>query len=179
MTTAAQLRKGALDLPETEQIILSGMPAFAVAGATFAWLSTDKKAANLRMAPDAVDRVLSEHPTAAAITRSQEVIGVRLPLADVNGMVLNNMVAQAWRHRAPTRLRAAFDAAMSGEEVTDLPAIGRPATRALGAAGISSLGQVATRTEAELSALHGVGPRAVRILGEALAERGLTFAPDE
>jgi hypothetical protein len=33
-------------------------------------------------------------------------------------------------------------------------------------------------SRAELLALHGVGPKAVRILDAALAERGLSFAPD-
>jgi len=60
--------------------------------------------------------------------------------------------------------------------VTDeLPRIGAPATRALAAAGVTRLSEVAGWSEAELLALHGVGPRAVRILGEALAERGLAF----
>jgi hypothetical protein len=36
-------------------------------------------------------------------------------------------------------------------------------------AGITTLAQVAAVTDAELLAMHGVGPRAVRILREALA----------
>ncbi|WP_286929465.1 MULTISPECIES: hypothetical protein [Aeromicrobium] len=57
-----------------------------------------------------------------------------------------------------------------------LPAsIGRPATNALAAQGITSLEQVAGLSESELLALHGVGPKAVRLLGEALAARGLEF----
>ncbi|MEU5841951.1 hypothetical protein [Rhodococcus sp. NPDC047139] len=59
----------------------------------------------------------------------------------------------------------------------DLPAsIGRPAMRALLAEGIENLDHLARRTEREVAALHGVGPKAIRILGEALAGRGLTFA---
>jgi predicted flap endonuclease-1-like 5' DNA nuclease len=57
----------------------------------------------------------------------------------------------------------------------DLPAIGRPATNALAAAGITTLAQVAELSEAELRALHGVGPKAVTILQEALAADGLAF----
>ncbi|MFP5489527.1 MAG: DNA-binding protein [Acidimicrobiia bacterium] len=56
-----------------------------------------------------------------------------------------------------------------------LPQIGAPATRALTAIGVTRLDQVAERTEAELLALHGVGPRAIRILREALADRGQRF----
>jgi predicted flap endonuclease-1-like 5' DNA nuclease len=56
-----------------------------------------------------------------------------------------------------------------------LPPIGRPATAALEQAGITTLRQVAERSAPELLALHGVGPKAVRILGEALAAEGLTL----
>lgn len=59
-------------------------------------------------------------------------------------------------------------------EVGDLPkSIGRPATRSLSGAGITSLAKVSEHRADELLALHGVGPRAVRILAEALAEQGL------
>jgi len=51
----------------------------------------------------------------------------------------------------------------------DLPAaIGRPATRALAQAGITTLSDVARLSDEDLLALHGVGPRAVRILRAAL-----------
>ncbi|GAA1425102.1 hypothetical protein GCM10009640_22880 [Agrococcus citreus] len=56
-----------------------------------------------------------------------------------------------------------------------LPRIGRPATGALLAQGVTTLEQVAQWREAELLAVHGVGPKAVAILREALAEAGLGF----
>ncbi|MEV6202255.1 DNA-binding protein [Streptomyces sp. NPDC051771] len=56
---------------------------------------------------------------------------------------------------------------------TDFPrAIGAPATRALVAAGYTGLDRLAGVPAAELAALHGVGPKALRVLAEALAERG-------
>jgi hypothetical protein len=61
-------------------------------------------------------------------------------------------------------------------EGTPLPRIGAPATRALRAEGIWTLEQVRDLREAELTALHGVGPIGIRFLREALAERGWTFA---
>ena len=55
--------------------------------------------------------------------------------------------------------------------VGDLPhSIGRPASQALALAGWDSLAVVAARSDRELLALHGVGPKAVRILREAIAE---------
>ena len=60
--------------------------------------------------------------------------------------------------------------------VGDLPdAIGKTAARALAAHGITSLGAVAARSRKELLAIHGVGPKAIAILGAALADRGLTY----
>lgn len=58
--------------------------------------------------------------------------------------------------------------------VGDLPdEIGKTAARELALSGITSLEQVAALSEKELLAIHGVGPKAVRILGEALSARGL------
>ena len=58
-----------------------------------------------------------------------------------------------------------------------LPAkLPQPALRALDAAGITTLGQLAALGEAELLKLHGVGPKGVRILRQALEEAGLNFA---
>lgn len=59
----------------------------------------------------------------------------------------------------------------------ELPKIGAPATRALASIGITRLEEVADRSEAELLALHGFGPRALGILTEALAARGQSMRP--
>jgi hypothetical protein len=59
---------------------------------------------------------------------------------------------------------------------TTLPRIGAPATRALRAEGVWTLEQVRDLDERWLASLHGVGPVAVRLLREALAERGWTFS---
>ena len=59
----------------------------------------------------------------------------------------------------------------------DLPrSIGVVAARELGVHGITRIDQLAGRTSAELLAIHGMGPKAVRILGEELASRGQSFA---
>ncbi|QTJ67201.1 hypothetical protein HYG77_17500 [Rhodococcus sp. ZPP] len=60
-------------------------------------------------------------------------------------------------------------------QIGDLPPIGRPANSALLEAGITTLAQVAARSRRELLAMHGVGPKAVRILEGALEEIGLAF----
>jgi len=57
--------------------------------------------------------------------------------------------------------------------------IGRPATNALNHAGFTDLKQLTKVTEADLLALHGFGPKALRILQAALKERGWAFAKSD
>jgi hypothetical protein len=65
----------------------------------------------------------------------------------------------------------------SAEPESDLPPrLGAPARRALVAAGYLRLEQLAGVSEAALLKLHGMGPKGLRQLREALAERGLSFA---
>lgn len=59
------------------------------------------------------------------------------------------------------------------------PGLSQPARRALHGAGYTTLDQVATATEAELLRLHGMGPKGIRILREALHARGQSFAAGE
>ncbi|QCB94952.1 hypothetical protein [Cellulomonas shaoxiangyii] len=58
------------------------------------------------------------------------------------------------------------------------PAIGRTARRALALAGYTRWEQLPAVRAHDLLALHGVGPRAVGILREELAARGLSFAEE-
>jgi hypothetical protein len=50
----------------------------------------------------------------------------------------------------------------------DLPAVGAPAKRALEAAGVRTLDDVRRVGTDALADLHGVGPKALRLLREAL-----------
>jgi len=60
--------------------------------------------------------------------------------------------------------------------VGDLPdEIGKTAARELSVHGITSLRQVADHSRKELLAIHGVGPKAIAILGDALAAKGLHY----
>jgi hypothetical protein len=60
---------------------------------------------------------------------------------------------------------------------TDLPAgLSNPARRALATLGITRLDQLSAHRANEILELHGMGPKGIRILRQALAERGLAFA---
>jgi predicted flap endonuclease-1-like 5' DNA nuclease len=60
---------------------------------------------------------------------------------------------------------------------TEFPAgIGKTARRVLALNGYTRYGQLTTMTAKDLLKIHGVGPKAIRILGEELETKGLSFA---
>ena len=69
---------------------------------------------------------------------------------------------------------------MAREEGIPLETIrtARPAQRALAAAGYKELANLTNVTERELLQLHGMGPKALGILREALQKEALSFATE-
>ncbi len=61
------------------------------------------------------------------------------------------------------------------ESLDELPRTSAPATRALHGAGYTSLRQLAGVPRSDLAALHGMGPKALRLIDEALARHGLSL----
>ena len=53
--------------------------------------------------------------------------------------------------------------------------VSNPAIRALNSVGITTLEQLTTIDEKTLKALHGMGPKSIGVLKEALHEKGLQF----
>lgn len=53
------------------------------------------------------------------------------------------------------------------------PGVAQPALRALAAAGYTRLDQLARIREEDLAKLHGIGPKAIRLIREALKTRGV------
>lgn len=61
-------------------------------------------------------------------------------------------------------------------EETEFPAsIGKVARRELAVHGLTQYAQLADRSERDLLDIHGVGPKAIRILREELRSKGLSF----
>ncbi len=56
--------------------------------------------------------------------------------------------------------------------------LSQPALQSLLEAGITSLEQVAAAGAGNILKLHGVGPKSIPLLRQALAERGLSFADE-
>lgn len=62
---------------------------------------------------------------------------------------------------------------------SDLPIkLSQPARRAVIGAGYTQLEQLTKTSEAELLKLHGMGPKGIRQLRDALSAKGLSFAED-
>ncbi|MEP7210045.1 MAG: DNA-binding protein [Alphaproteobacteria bacterium] len=59
---------------------------------------------------------------------------------------------------------------------SDLPKLAAPAKRALSSAGLTSLEKLARASEADVMALHGMGPNAMKAISTAMKARGLAFA---
>ena len=66
---------------------------------------------------------------------------------------------------------------MTSERERDLRAgLSAPARRALDLIGITSLDQLTGHRASDVLKLHGMGPKGIRTLREALADAGLSFA---
>ncbi|MFT4299763.1 MAG: hypothetical protein QM597_09040 [Aeromicrobium sp.] len=174
MTTLAHVRTALKRLPEVEQGTHVGMESWSVAGHGFLTVTKERDAIRLRLPAEDTEQVLRDIPGSTLVTRGDAVLGVSIGLEAMNGMQANAVIGRSWAHRAPKRLTKAATASSGGD--TDLPpGRGRPAASALRAAGIATLADVSGHRASEIAALHGVGPKAIRLLGEALAERGLTW----
>ena len=78
---------------------------------------------------------------------------------------------EAARHRADAR---------TAQIAPDFPrGVARPALRALLSAGITHLHQLSHLREADLAELHGMGPKALEMLRDALRSAGLRFKSNE
>jgi len=64
---------------------------------------------------------------------------------------------------------------MINQPENNLPKLAQPALRALAGAGITHLEQLTGYSAAEIRQWHGIGPKALKMLREALAARGLSF----
>lgn len=68
---------------------------------------------------------------------------------------------------------------LSKEKDGFMKKLSAPSQRALKAAGITTLQELASKTRKELLALHGFGPSSIRILEPVLKENGLDFAVEK
>lgn len=63
--------------------------------------------------------------------------------------------------------------------MSDLPKTSAPAESALNNIGIYTLEALTKYTEKEILDLHGMGPKAIRILKEVMKDKGLSFKTEK
>jgi hypothetical protein len=120
MTTADELRRAALSLPEAEERETWGHPTFRVRDKMFATLSDDGRSAGVKTTKEEQAALVAAAPETfgvPAYVGRHGWVSVELATADPAGV--RELVTEAWRQTAPKRLVAAYDA--------DHPTVGDPA----------------------------------------------------
>jgi hypothetical protein len=161
MIDVDDLRQWALALPETTEKPHARLVGFRVADVGFAGVDGRRGVAVLHLDPS---RDRSENGLRSGPAR----VGIEVDLAIADARLTERLVAEAWRFRAPAAVADAhpYLGAPAGGALPK--AIGRAATGALQAAGLTTLDAVRAADLDALLRLHGVGPKAVRILRELL-----------
>jgi hypothetical protein len=105
----------ACGLPEVEQATSYGTPALKVKGKVFARLRTEADGGLVLMCQlDEKQALLTSGDPAFYTTPHYDGYGaILVDLDQVSHQQLTELVEDAWRERAPVRLRKAFDAARS------------------------------------------------------------------
>jgi hypothetical protein len=112
MVTVDDLRRVALALPGTTEGTWYGTPGYLVAGRGFLRLRTEDDGALVVHVPDLGEKeaLLTSRPEVFSTTPHYDghpVVLVRLEAVEEDE--LTELVTEAWRLRAPAKLRRAFD----------------------------------------------------------------------
>jgi hypothetical protein len=104
MTHVREVRKLALSLPEATEEDHWGRPSFRIRGRIFATLP-DFEHLNVMINPFNVDAAAREDPAACEpLLWGKEVRGVRVKLRLAEPAMVRDLLAAAWRHKAPKGL---------------------------------------------------------------------------
>jgi hypothetical protein len=122
MATAAQWRKLALSLPETEEKSHFEQPDFRVGGKIFAGLSKDQKTATIKLTPTVQSTLIDPEDEEAAFYPAAGAWGVKgwthVRLAKVNIGILEGLLKEAWELVAPKKLLNAAQGAPAKKKTT-------------------------------------------------------------
>ena len=104
MITADQARDLALALPEAVEQDHHGRPSFRVRGKIFATL-WDEQTLNVMLDHDGILTAAQAHPNACAERWwGKRLAAVGLDLRQADTALATDLLADAWEHKAPTRL---------------------------------------------------------------------------
>ena len=103
--TAHDLRRLALALPGATEQDHHGKPSFRVGGKVFATL-WESSAANLMLDEDGIRTAVQARPDACTeVWWGKRLSAVRVDLDRIDATQLRELLADAWEHKAPARLR--------------------------------------------------------------------------
>lgn len=109
MTTLAIARRTALALPETTEEPHHEMSSFRVRGRIFATVPDDTHL-HVMVAPEDVAAAVAEDAKAfEELWWGERLSGVRVNLAAADHAVVSELLADAWRRKAPKRVVSAYD----------------------------------------------------------------------
>jgi hypothetical protein len=107
--TPDKAREIALALPEAIEQDHHGFPSFRVRGRIFATLP-DEATLRVLLDDDAVEEAVAAAPEQCTVLRwGAKISGVAVHLPAADPDTVADLLAVAWRRRAPGRLRSAFD----------------------------------------------------------------------
>lgn len=116
MITTEDVRRLAMSFPDVEEFVHHRfkVPGFRVAGKAFAGMDEGERTAVFSVsAEEAAAAVAAEPAVYEEVWRPgarPSLVGLRADLAGISPDRVAELVEHAWRHRAPRRLVAAYDA---------------------------------------------------------------------
>ncbi|MDF2628177.1 MAG: hypothetical protein K0R39_2008 [Symbiobacteriaceae bacterium] len=163
--------------PEATETISYSMPTFDLDKKHLVHFAAFKQHIGLYPTPSGIEAFQEElAPYKTSKGAVQFPLGQPLPIDLIRRIVAYRVAESAARKAAKSAARGPKSPAGAPDDDFP-PGIGQPARRALTAAGYTRLEQLTGVRERDLLALHGFGPKALRILREALTARGLAFLP--
>ncbi|WP_227980453.1 MmcQ/YjbR family DNA-binding protein [Nocardia spumae] len=116
MAYADDVRRIALGLPESIEAPHFDMPSFRVRKAIFATLP-DADHAHVMVSESEIREAVAEHPHCCSQRWwGKRLAAVRVELGAIDTAVLDELLTDAWRRKAPRTLVRAFDANSPGTE---------------------------------------------------------------
>jgi hypothetical protein len=114
--TTDEIRRWATELPEVEETshFRFNVPVFKVRGRTFCGMGKDEKTAVFCISEEEANAAALADPARCEAVRRGDArksfLGLRVELGNVPKERIRHLVNEAWRHQAPKRLAAEYDA---------------------------------------------------------------------
>lgn len=109
-----QLRRLALALPETSEQPHFHLVSFRIRTGILATADPDGTFVRVFLDPEVARGYAEELAGATEVWWGQRLTGVELPLAGADPAIVTELLTEAWRRRAPKRLRSQYDPGAGG-----------------------------------------------------------------